>query len=91
MYKVNDETISLLEDILNEELSENSITIQDAFFSNGNNWLGDKPRCNYILAIFEIVYNENLRDVFHLGSVVFVSSGLDWRLQHYQIDVKMGI
>ena len=104
---LDNKTISTFEDILNDELSEskpNSIcgrnikcTIQDGFISNGKDWLGDKPRCNYALVIFEIVYDEDafgeyiIPDVFHLGSAVFVSVGQDWSLQHYKIDKKMGI
>ena len=89
-------TISTLEDILNDELSESEsnskCTIQDGFISNGKDWLGDKPRANYALVIFEIVYDKDVfPDVFHLGSAVFVNDGKDWRLQHYQIDVKMNI
>jgi|TARA_R110002020_G_scaffold429333_1_gene638885 hypothetical protein len=87
-------TISIFEGILNKELSENSITIQDGFVSNGKDWLGDKPRCNYALVVFEIIYDKNVRDLFHLGSAVF-SDGYSirpiWRLQHYKIDTKMGI
>ena len=84
-------TISTLEGILNEEYPEDKYTIQDGFISNGKDWLGDKPRCNYALVIFEIVYDENVRDLFHLGSAVFSSVGNNWRLQHYKIDTKMGI
>ena len=85
-------TISMLEGILNEELPENKCTIQDGFISEGKDWLGDKPRCNYALVIFEIVYDEDVfPDIFHFGSAVFVSVGQDWRLQHYKIDKKMGI
>ena len=96
MYKINTNTISKLEDILNDELSESEsnskCTIQDGFISNGKDWLGDKPRANYALVIFEIIYDKDVfPDVFHLGSAVFVSVGLDWRLQHYKIDKKMGI
>ena len=50
MYKINTNTISKLEDILNDELSESEsnskCTIQDGFISNGKDWLGDKPRAN---------------------------------------------
>ena len=94
---LDNKTISTFEGILKKELPENKgarrkCTIQDGFISNGKDWLGDKPRANYALVIFEIVYDEDVfPDVFHLGSAVFVSVGLDWRLQHHQIDIKMGI
>ena len=95
-------TISIFEGILNKELphsfcisydmiTNNKCTIQDGYVSNGKDWLGDKPRCNYALVIFEIVYDENVRDLFHLGSAVFSSVGNNWRLQHYKIDTTMGI
>jgi len=89
---LDNKTISTFEGILKKELPENKCTIQDGFISNGKDWLDDKPRCNYALVIFKIVYDEDVfPDVFHLGSAVFVSVGLDWRLQHHQIDIKMGI
>ena len=86
-------TISIFEDILNEELSGiKSGCIQDGFISHGKNWLWDKPRCDYGLVIFQIVYDKDVfPDYFHLGSAVFVSVGQDWSLQHYKIDTTMGI
>ena len=89
-------TISIFEGILNEELSDRiflpQCTIQDGFISQGKNWLGDKPRCDYGLVIFQIVYDKDVfPDRFHLGSAVFVSVGQDWSLQHYKIDNTMGI
>ena len=89
---LDNKTISTFESILKKELPENKCTIQDGFISNGKDWLGDKPRANYALVIFEIVYDEDVfPDIFHFGSAVFVSVGQDWRLQHYKIDKKMGI
>jgi len=90
---LDNKTIGTFEDILNDELSGiKSGCIQDGFISHGRNWLWDKPRCNYALVIFEMVYDKDVfPDVFHLGSAVFVSVGQDWRLQHYKIDKKMGI
>ena len=90
MYYLHALHKSKLEGILKKEFPKNKCTIQDGFISNGKDWLGDKPRCEYALVIFEIVYDENA-GVFHLGSAVFVNDGKDWRLQHYQIDVKMNI
>ena len=85
-------TISTLEGILNERYPEDKYTIQDGFISQGKNWLGDKPRCDYGLVIFQIVYDKDVfPDYFHLGSAVFVSVGQDWSLQHYKIDTTMGI
>jgi hypothetical protein len=89
-------TISTLEGILNEELLESiccsQCTIQDGKISNGKDWLGDKPRCNYALVIFQIIYDKDVfPDYFHLGSAAFISVGQNWRLQHYKIDHKMGI
>jgi len=91
MYYLHALHKSKLEGILKKEFPKNKCTIQDGFISNGKDWLGDKPRANYALVIFEIIYDENVEDLFHLGSAVFVSVGLDWRLQHYKIDKKMGI
>ena len=92
MYYLHALHKSKLEGILKKEFPKNKCTIQDGFISNGKDWLGDKPRANYALVIFEIVYDKDVfPDVFHLGSAVFVSVGQDWRLQHYKIDKKMGI
>ena len=91
MYYLHALHKSKLEGILKKEFPKNKCTIQDGFISNGKDWLGDKPRANYALVIFEIIYDENVEDLFHLGSAVFVNDGKDWRLQHYQIDVKMNI
>ena len=90
---LDNKTISTFEDILNEELSGiKSGCIQDGFISYGKNWLWDKPRCDYGLVIFQIVYDKDVfPDYFHLGSAVFVSVGQDWSLQHYKIDTTMGI
>ena len=91
MYYLHALHKSKLEGILKKEFPKNKCTIQDGFISNGKDWLGDKPRGNYALVIFEIVYDENVRDLFHLGSAVFSSVGNNWRLQHYKIDTTMGI
>tara|TARA_R110000824_G_scaffold193053_1_gene375403 strand:+ start:222 stop:518 length:297 start_codon:yes stop_codon:yes gene_type:complete len=93
-------TISTLEGILNEEYPEDKYTIQDGFISNGKDWLGDKPRSNYALAILRVDFDRTNRGVckgceedFHLGNAVFVQggNGRQWYLQSHHVDPTMGI
>jgi len=92
--------ISTLEGILNERYPEDKYTIQDGFISQGRNWLGDKPRGNYALAIFRVDFDyanggvcKGCEEDFHLGNAVFVQGGdgRQWYLQNHHADPTMGI
>jgi len=93
-------TISTLEGILNERYPEDKYTIQDGFISQGKDWLGDKPRGDYALAIFRVDFDcanfgvcKGCEEDFHLGNAVFVQggNGRQWYLQNHHVDPTMGI